>query len=98
MLKNTNYVTIQGWMRKELGLKGNELLVFAIIYGFSQLEDEQVFSGTIRYLAEWTGATKEGIRKNLNSLVSKELIHKDTKLINGFTFCEYWVNPRVIPI
>ena len=33
-----NYINIQGWMRTDLDLKGNELLVYAIIYGFSQTE------------------------------------------------------------
>lgn len=67
MLKSANFFTVQGWMRTELNLKGNELMVFAIIYGFSQ-EDDQAYSGSLKYLSEWIGATKEGIRKNLNSL------------------------------
>ena len=36
MVKNENYLVIQGWMIAELKLKGNELLIYAIIYGFSQ--------------------------------------------------------------
>ena len=36
MVKNENYLVIQGWMITELKLKGNELLIYAIIYGFSQ--------------------------------------------------------------
>lgn len=96
MLKGTNFITIQGWMRTELGLKGNELLVFAIIYGFSQ-EDNQVFSGSLRYLTEWTGGVRSGIQKNLKSLMEKDLIRKETEKINNITFCRYWVNPRVVP-
>ena len=30
------YITIQGWMVSRLGLRGNELLVYAIVYGFCQ--------------------------------------------------------------
>lgn len=96
MIKSTNFLTIQGWMVTELGLKGNELLVYAIIYGFSQ-DDNQVFRGSLQYLADWTKSTKQGIIKNLKSLLEKDLIRKETEIINNLTFCKYWVNPRLVP-
>ena len=74
-IKDGNYIVIQSFMVKDLGLKGNELLVYAIIYGFSQAE-EQTFSGSRQYLAEWTNSTKQGIDKNLKSLLDKGLIKK----------------------
>ena len=36
MISDGTYITIQGWMRTDLKLSGNELIVYAIIYGFSQ--------------------------------------------------------------
>ena len=36
MIKNENYYTIFGWMLKELNLNGIDLVVYAIIYSFSQ--------------------------------------------------------------
>ena len=66
-IKDRNYITIQAWMRTELGLKGNDLLVYAIIYGFSQVENQR-FNGSLQYLADWCGATKSGIQKNLKNL------------------------------
>jgi len=89
-VKNENYITIQGWMINELNLKGNELLVYATIYGFSQT-DNQVFSGSLQYLADWTNSSKQGVQKNLKSLVDKGFIKKDDKFINGVKFCEYYV-------
>ncbi len=35
-IKADNYIAIQGWMVTELGLKNTELIVYALIYGFSQ--------------------------------------------------------------
>ena len=70
-----NTVVIQGWMVSELKLKGNELLVFAIIHNISQ-DGESSFYGSLEYLARWCNSTKQGIIKNLNSLVSKDYIHK----------------------
>ena len=34
-MENNNYINIQGWMINNLGLKGNALVIYAIIYGFS---------------------------------------------------------------
>ena len=35
-MQNDNYIVVFGWMCNELGLSGTELLVFALIYGFTQ--------------------------------------------------------------
>ena len=43
-----NYYSVQGWMVKDLNLKGNELAVFAIIYGFSQ-DNETVLKSTLLF-------------------------------------------------
>jgi len=84
-----NYIHIAGWMATELGLKGNELLVYAIIYGFSQTKG-QVFNGSLQYLADWTNSTKQGVLKNLKSLVEKGLIEKKETIFNGVKSCEYY--------
>lgn len=88
-IKNENYITIQGWMINELNLKGNELIIYAIIYGFSQAEN-QIYNGSLQYLADWTNSTKQGVLKNLKSLVDKGCIVKNDKIINGVKFCEYY--------
>ena len=38
MIQNEKYITIQGWMVNELNLKGNSLIIYSIIYGFSQAD------------------------------------------------------------
>lgn len=83
-----NYITVQGWMIRDLMLKGNELLIYACIYGFSQAEN-QVYSGGLQYLADWTNSTKHGVMRALKSLVEKGLLEKTDKIINGVKFCEY---------
>ena len=88
-IRADNYIMIQGWMVTELELKGNELMIFAIIHGFSQ-DGETRFTGGLQYLADWTNSTKQGISKNLKSLVNKGYIAKEEKIINGVKFCEYY--------
>ena len=87
-VKNENYFTVQGWMVNELGLKGNELMIYAIIYGFSQT-DGQYFTGSQSYLAEWTNSTDRSVRNTLSSLVEKGLLEKIDKTINKVKYCEY---------
>lgn len=87
-VNDDNFICIQGWMINKLNLKGNELLVYAIIYGFSQ-DEESRFTGSLQYLADWTNSSKQGVMKNLKSLVDKGYIEKTDKTLNGVKFCEY---------
>lgn len=88
-VKPDQYIVLQGWMISDLKLKGNELIIYACIYGFSQAEN-QAFSGSLQYLADWTNSTKQGVVKCLKSLVEKGFIVKTDKVINGVKFCEYY--------
>lgn len=87
-VKEENYISISGWMVTSLGLKGNELLVYAIIYGFSQ-DYETRFTGSLQYLADWTNSTKQSCIKCLKSLIEKGYITKHENIVNGVKFCEY---------
>ena len=87
-VKEENYISISGWMVTRLGLKGNELLVYAIIYGFSH-DDETKFTGSLQYLADWTNSTKQSCIKCLKSLTEKGYITKYEKVVNGVKLCEY---------
>lgn len=90
-IKRENYINIQGWMITDLMLKGNDLLIYAIIYGFTQ-DGEQWFKGSRQYLADWCNSTKKGISKNLDSLTKKGYIIKEEQLINNVKFCKYKAN------
>lgn len=90
-IRDSNYITILAPMITRLKLKGNELLVFALIHGFSQ-DGESRFKGSLRYLIEWTGLDKTTIIKILKSLVEKRYIHKFEYEKNKVRFCEYSTN------
>lgn len=83
-----SYIVVQGWMITELNLKGNELLVFAIIHGFSQ-DNAGEFTGSLQYLADWTNSTRQGCIKSLKSLLNKKLILKKETVIDGTKYCSY---------
>ena len=92
-----NFVALQGFMLTDLKLKGNELIIYACIYGFSQAEN-QVFSGSLQYLADWTNSTKQGVIKCLKSLIEKGYIKKNEHTINGVKFCEYYATKFNTPM
>lgn len=87
-VKDGNYIVIQSFMVTDLNLKGTDLIVYAIIYGFSQAEN-QAYTGSLQYLADWTNCTKQGVMKNLKSLMQKGLIEKKETVLNDVKFCEY---------
>lgn len=92
MINDGNYITIQGWMRTKLNLSGNELIVYAIIYGFSQ-NKQSAFTGSLRYLADWTGCSKRTVMRTLNRLVEEKFITKtETVLNNNETRVSYQVD------
>ena len=94
-IKNENFITVQGFMRNELGLKGNELLVYAIIYGFSQ-DNESWFTSSHQYISEWIGITRRGIINILNKLLESEVIIKEEVYINNIKFCKYRANLEML--
>ena len=84
------YYVVHEWMISELGLKGTELLVYAIIFGFTQIE-EQSFFGTRKYLAEFTGATVRSVQNALEALVDKGYLSKHVSTVpcNGTRMVSY---------
>jgi len=77
MLKDTNYVTIQGWMINRLNLSGNKLILFALIYGFSQ-DQESKFDGSLSYIEETIKTTRATVIKLLDELVEENLIFRNS--------------------
>ena len=91
-IKDENYFQISGWMQNKLRLSGNQLIAYAIIYGFTQ-DGVSKFSGGLDYLAAWMGVSKQSVIHNLNQLLDKNLIHK-TILDGGYR--QYSVNLEIL--
>ena len=90
MIKNNNYIVIQGWMTK-LGLSGNKLLVYAIVFGFCQ-DKESVFAGSVQYIANWLNTTERTAKDVLGALCSDGLLTKSTQTVKGVDFNVYKIN------
>jgi hypothetical protein len=94
-IKPENYILIQGFMVTELGLKGTELLLYALIYGFTQ-DDETEFSGSLKYMCDWTNCSKPTVSSALLNLVEKGYIIKRSERINGVLFNRYKISWGVV--
>jgi hypothetical protein len=78
-------------MRTELELSGNELMTYAIIYGFSQ-DGESRFTGSRQYIADWCGCTTRSVQTILNNLTERGIIKKFEYTTNNIKHCEYVAN------
>lgn len=96
-MKNLNYYVIHGWMLNELQLKGNDLLVYAIIYGFSQ-DGESRFSGSSKYLQKCTRTSQPTVLKSLKFLVENQFIIKHRKQVNGVLLNDYSVSKETLVV
>lgn len=95
-LQNRNknyYIQIADWML-DFNLTINELLVYAIVYGYCQT-GENCYYGSTKTMAELLGLEKDSkghASEYLNSLEEKGLLHKEEiKLVDKQKMCKYYV-------
>ncbi len=88
-IKDDNYIQISGWMLNKLNLKGLELMLYALIHGFSQ-DGKSFFHGSLAYMEAWTNSTKAGVIKALKNLQAAGLIDKRQAQTRGVWECQYW--------
>ena len=87
-MKNGDYITILAPMVSKLKLSGNNLLVFALIHGFSK-DGEHAFYGSISYISSWLNISKNAVIDTLRVLTESGLLIKNEEIKNGVKFCNY---------
>lgn len=90
-MQDQNYITIQGWMINKLELKDAELLIYAVIYGFSQ-DGTTKYEGGNTYLMKTLKYSKGTVKKWLDSLLDKKYIFKEINTVNNVTFNRFSIN------
>jgi len=94
-MRDENYILIPGWAINQLHLKGNNLMVYSIIYGFSQ-DGETEFTGSLQYLCDCLSVSKPTIINSLKELVTAGHLKKRSETINGVVFNRYKVSLQVV--
>jgi hypothetical protein len=82
-------------MVNKLGLSGNELMVYAMIYGFSQ-DKKSGYEGGAQYLYKSCGISRRTALSILDRFLDKKLVLKEYFIKNGVKFCRYKTNPDFI--
>jgi predicted transcriptional regulator len=90
-MKNNNYINVIGWMANDLNLKSNELLIYAMVFGFSQ-DGKTKFTGSLTYICNTLNLSRNTVIKVLKSLEKKELVLKTQTSTNNITYNSYTVN------
>ena len=95
--KRDSTFLVYEWIPRELKLKSNEILVFAIIYSFSRCGSK--FTGSLRYLMKLTGLSKSTLMRILKSLCKKGFVEKTTIQYGRCPerhYCHYVVNLGIL--
>lgn len=90
-MKKSDYIVIQAAMISDLGLKGNSLILFALIHGFTK-DGKQRFRGSLRYMAEWLSTSKGAVSAALRSLEESGYITRHECYDGGIETPEYTTN------
>lgn len=91
--KFTNYIVIQPWMFSNLKLSGNEAIVFAIVYGFSQ-DGKSWYRGGSYYIEQTTPFTQRTAKTHLWTLEKMGIIEMQKETVNGVERNIYRATPR----
>jgi hypothetical protein len=87
-MDNDTFIVLKGWMINKLRLSGTALILYAVIYGFSQ-DGKSYFRGSLAYLAACAGVSKRGIQNTLAVLIEKGLIEKSPVSKSGRKYNDY---------
>ena len=70
---NDFYIHIESWMIKDCKLSSNDLVIFAMIHGYSNGPQGE-FVGSLRYIQERLDISKTTVVKAIKNLISKRFI------------------------
>lgn len=85
-MNDEKFIIIPEWMI-EMGLTGNRLIVYAVIYGYSR--NGNWYQGATSYLCKRTGLTTKGVRKVLKSLCDDGFLRRRDRPYKGIKFVDY---------
>lgn len=96
-MKNSNYITGFGWMFNDLGLKGNEAWIFALIYGFCQ-DGKSSFEGSLSYIQKTLNLSRNTVIKTLEKLERNNHIKKHQVIKNRVPYNTYCLGSSILAL
>lgn len=90
-MKKNDYILIQAQMISDLHLKGNELLVFALIHGYTK-GGSNTCRASLNYIANWIQTGKSAVIKAINNLEAAGYVNRHEYLDGNVKCVEYTTN------
>lgn len=90
-MKLGEYIVILPPMINQLKLSGNNLIIFALIHGFTK-DGLHKFYGSIDTICEWTNLSRPTVISILKNLTDNGLLNKEEQVINNIKTCLYTTN------
>ena len=90
-MKKNDYILIQAQMISDLHLKGNELLVFALIHGYTK-GGSNTCRASLNYIANWIQTGKSAVIKAINNLEEAGYVNRHEYLDRRVKCVEYTTN------
>lgn len=87
-MENNRFIIIMGWMMTSLGLSGNDLLCYALIYGYSQ-DRQGAYFGSLSHTAEALNISRRAVVDVLERLVARGAIRRKYVVMDGVQRCMY---------
>lgn len=87
-MENNRFIVVMGWMMSTLGLNGNDLLAYAMIYGYSQ-DNQGAYFGSLSHTAEALNISRRAAKDVLDRLVDRGVITRQHVVMDGVTRCMY---------
>lgn len=78
-------------MVSELKLSGNNLIIFALIHGFSK-DGVHKFTGSIDFICRWTNLSRPTVIATLKALTESGFLVKEESANNNQKVCSYTTN------
>ena len=87
-MENNRFIVVMGWMMTSLGLSGNDLLCYALIYGYSQ-DRQGAYFGSLSHTAEALNISRRAVVDVLERLVARGAIRRKHVVMDGVQRCMY---------
>ena len=90
-MKDTDYICMLAPMKSKLKLKGNAVILFALIHGYSK-DGKTTCRASLQTMAEWIDSDKSAVSKIINKLEETGYINKMPYYVGGVKCYEYTTN------
>ena len=87
-MNDSSYIVVMAWMMTRLGLNGNDLLAYALIYSYSQ-DKQGCYFGSLTHTAERLNISRRAAVDVLSRLLEKGYITKSSVEVDGVVRCMY---------